>query len=69
MPDVTQILPRIESGDSSAAEHLLPLVYTELRKLAAQRIAHEPSSLAFLAIAIAGLALLRTRPRRCIKDR
>ena len=41
MTDVTQILSRIESGDPSAAEQLLPLVYDELRKLAAARIAQE----------------------------
>ena len=41
MNDVTQILQQIEDGDSSAAEHLLPLVYNELRKLAAARMAHE----------------------------
>jgi DNA-directed RNA polymerase specialized sigma24 family protein len=34
MSDVTQILSQIESGDPSAAEQLLPLVYDELRKLA-----------------------------------
>jgi RNA polymerase sigma factor (TIGR02999 family) len=41
MPDITQILSRIESGDPTAAEKLLPLVYDELRKLAAARIALE----------------------------
>ena len=41
MPDVTQILSRIEQGDGSAAEQLLPLVYDELRKLAAARLAQE----------------------------
>ena len=41
MSDVTQILQQIESGDPSAAEHLLPLVYDELRKLAAVRMAQE----------------------------
>jgi RNA polymerase sigma factor (TIGR02999 family) len=41
MPDVTQVLSRIESGDPNAAEQLLPLVYDELRKLAAQKLAHE----------------------------
>ncbi len=41
MPDVTQILSNIESGDSSAAEELLPLVYEELRRLAAARMANE----------------------------
>lgn len=41
MPDVTQILSQIEQGDGSAAEQLLPLVYDELRKLAASRLAQE----------------------------
>jgi RNA polymerase sigma factor (TIGR02999 family) len=41
MSDVTQILSAIEEGDPHAAEELLPLVYDELRKLAAQRLAHE----------------------------
>src|SRR5215203_5911455 len=41
MSDVTQILSQIESGDPSAAEQLLPLVYQELRKLAAARLSQE----------------------------
>ena len=41
MTDVTQILNAIEQGDPSAAEQLLPLVYDELRKLAAQKMAQE----------------------------
>jgi len=41
MTDVTQILNAIEQGDPSAAEHLLPLVYEELRKLAARKMAQE----------------------------
>ena len=41
MSDVTQILSRIESGDPDATEQLLPLVYEELGKLAAHRLAHE----------------------------
>jgi RNA polymerase sigma factor (TIGR02999 family) len=41
MADVTQILSQIESGDPTAAEQLLPLVYEELRKLAAHRLANE----------------------------
>lgn len=41
MSDVTRILSQIESGDPSAAERLLPLVYEELRKLAAHRLASE----------------------------
>ena len=39
--DVTQILTAIEQGDANAADKLLPLVYEELRKLAAHRMAHE----------------------------
>jgi RNA polymerase sigma factor (TIGR02999 family) len=41
VPDVTQILNAIEQGESHAAAELLPLVYDELRKLAAARLAHE----------------------------
>src|SRR5262245_8899188 len=41
MSEVTHILSAIEQGDPSAAEQLLPLVYDELRKLAAQRMAEE----------------------------
>ncbi len=41
MSDVTHILSQIEAGDPSAAEQLLPLVYDELRKLAALRMAQE----------------------------
>jgi hypothetical protein len=39
MSEVTQILTRIQRGDPHAAAQLLPLVYTELRKLAAQKLA------------------------------
>jgi hypothetical protein len=42
MSDVTRILSQIEHGDPTAAEYLLPLVYDELRKLAAARLAQEP---------------------------
>ena len=41
MSDVTRILSAIEQGDAHAAEQLLPLVYDELRKLAAQKLAEE----------------------------
>ncbi len=41
MKDVTQILSKIEAGDPSVAEQLLPLVYEELRRLAASRMAQE----------------------------
>jgi len=41
MPEVTRILSAIEQGDPQAAEKLLPLVYDELRGLAALKLAHE----------------------------
>lgn len=41
MPDITRILAQVEQGDPQAAEQLLPLVYKELRKLAAARLARE----------------------------
>ena len=41
MTDVTRILAAIEQGDPKAAEELLPLVYEELRRLAACKLAHE----------------------------
>ena len=41
MSDVTRILQAIEQGEPGAADELLPLVYEELRKLAAQRMAME----------------------------
>jgi hypothetical protein len=41
MSEVTRILSAIEQGDPSAPEQLLPLVYEELRRLAAQKLAHE----------------------------
>jgi len=41
MSEVTRILSAIEAGDPHAAEQLLPLIYDELRKLAAQQMAHD----------------------------
>jgi RNA polymerase sigma factor (TIGR02999 family) len=41
MSDVTQILSQIEHGNAAASEQLLPLVYDELRRLAAQKLAQE----------------------------
>ena len=41
MSDFTQVLVRVEQGDRQAAEELLPLIYEELRKLAAQKMAQE----------------------------
>jgi RNA polymerase sigma factor (TIGR02999 family) len=43
MTDVTQLLKAADQGDQQAAAHLLPLVYDELRRLAAARLAAEPS--------------------------
>ena len=59
MSDVTLILSQIESGDPSAAEKLLPLVYEELRKLAAVRLAAEPSGNTLQPTALVHEAYLR----------
>ena len=59
MSDVTQILQQIESGDPSAAEHLLPLVYEELRKLAAARMAQESPEHTLQATALVHEAYVR----------
>ena len=59
MADVTQILHDIEQGDPRAAEQLLPLVYDELRKLAAQRMAREQPGQTLQATALVNEAYLR----------
>ena len=59
MTDVTQILSQIEAGDPSAADQLLPLVYEELRKLAAARIALEKPGQSLQATALVHEAYLR----------
>src|SRR5262245_34520859 len=59
MSDVTQILSAIEQGDPSAAEQLLPLVYDELRQLAAQRLAQEKPGQTLQATALVHEAYLR----------
>ena len=59
MSDVTRILSQIESGDLSAAEQLLPLVYDELRKLAAAKLAHEKPGQTLQATALVHEAYLR----------
>src|SRR3989442_398660 len=59
MSDVTRILSAIEQGDPSAAEQLLPLVYDELRQLAAQRLAHEQPGQTLQATALVHEAYLR----------
>jgi RNA polymerase sigma factor (TIGR02999 family) len=59
MNDVTRILSAIEQGDPRAAEQLLPLVYDELRKLAALRLAHEKPGQTLQATALVHEAYLR----------
>lgn len=59
MSDVTRILSQIESGDPAASEQLLPLVYDELRKLAAARLAQERPGQTLQATALVHEAYLR----------
>ena len=59
MSDVTHILSQIEAGDPSAADELLPLVYEELRRLAAARLAAEPAGNTLQATALVHEAYLR----------
>jgi RNA polymerase sigma factor (TIGR02999 family) len=59
LSDVTRILSQIESGDPSAAEQLLPLVYEELRKLAAAKLAQEKPGQTLQATALVHEAYLR----------
>jgi RNA polymerase sigma factor (TIGR02999 family) len=62
MADVTQILDAIEAGDPQAAAQLLPLVYDELRKLAAQNLAQEKPGQTLTATALVHEAYLRLVP-------
>lgn len=59
MNDVTRVLSAIEQGDPHAAEQLLPLVYDELRKLAAQKLAQEKPGQTLQATALVHEAYLR----------
>ena len=59
MKDVTCILSAIEQGDPKAAEQLLPLVYDELRKLAARKLAREKPGQTLQATALVHEAYLR----------
>src|SRR5436190_16278672 len=59
MSDVTRILSAIQQGDPHAAEQLLPLVYEELRRLAAQRLAQENPGQTLEATALVHEAYLR----------
>src|SRR6516162_7979228 len=59
MNDVTRILSAVAQGDARAAEQLLPLVYDELRRLAAQRLAREIPGQTLQATALVHEAYLR----------
>lgn len=59
MHEVTRILNALDAGDAQAAAQLLPLVYDELRKLAAQKLAHEKSGQTLDATALVHEAYLR----------
>ena len=59
MSDVSRILSQIERGDPAAAEELLPLVYSELRKLAAANLAHEKPGQTLQPTALVHEAYLR----------
>src|SRR4051794_36225509 len=66
MSDVTQVLKAMEQGDARAAAELLPLVYEELRKLAAIKMAHELPGQTLQATALVHEAWLRvsTNPQQ-----
>jgi RNA polymerase sigma factor (TIGR02999 family) len=59
MSDVTRILNAIEWGEAKATDELLPLVYEELRLLAAQKLSHEPAGQTLQATALVHEAYLR----------
>ncbi|MHC4558098.1 MAG: ECF-type sigma factor [Planctomycetota bacterium] len=59
MSDVTRILNAIEQGDAGATEKLLPLVYEELRRLAAQKMSQEPPGQTLQATALVHEAYIR----------
>jgi len=65
MSDATRILARIEAGDPAAAEQLLPLVYDELRKLAAAKLAHEQPGQTLQPTALVHEAYLRLVGSAC----
>jgi RNA polymerase sigma factor (TIGR02999 family) len=69
MTDVTRILSAIEQGDPHAAEQLLPLVYEELRQLAAQKLAQEKPGQTLQATALVHEAFLRLVGEPSFADR
>ena len=69
MNDVTRILTAMDRGDPSAAEQLLPLVYQELRKLAAAKLAQEKPGQTLQATALIHEAYLRLRGNQQFENR
>lgn len=67
MSDVTRILQSMESGDPNAAGELLPLVYGELRKLAASKMAHESPNQTLQPTALVHEAWLRLTQNQNVK--
>ncbi|HXC99408.1 MAG TPA: sigma-70 family RNA polymerase sigma factor [Verrucomicrobiae bacterium] len=67
MSDVTRILQSMESGDAKAADELLPLVYGELRKLAASKMAHESPNQTLQPTALVHEAWLRLTGNENVK--
>ena len=59
MKEVTRIINAIQQGDERASDELLPLVYQELRRLAAQKMSHEPPGQTLQATALVHEAYLR----------
>jgi len=68
MNEVTRILSAIEQGDPQAAAQLLPLVYDELRQLAAEKLAHEQPGQTLQATALVHEAYLRLLGGKQIQD-
>jgi len=68
MSDVTRILEAIDAGDPHAADQLLPLVYDELRKLAAAKLAHEKPGQTLDATGLVHEAYLRLVGARSVSE-
>ena len=66
MSDVTRILNAIEQGDAKATDELLPLVYEELRLLAAQKLSQEKPGQTLQATALVHEAYLRLALEACV---
>ncbi len=67
MSEVTRILHSLDSGNAQAADELLPLVYEELRKLAAAKMAHEPANQTLQPTALVHEAWLRLTGKEDVK--